>query len=579
MVRSLSDSAVESVLRNPGAMFPSPEDWRDCWIYFLLVDRFNHPVNPPRSTALDFLPYQGGNFEGIRQQLPYLQQLGVKAIWLSPVSMNPQWFTDYYGGYATLDFLRIEPRFCTDINAAINDPTVADREFRTLVDAAHALGIYVILDIVINHVGDLFNYEGMKDSLPWKAQLPEYQIFWRDASGRARGERPDIGNIPGLLPTEGVWPQELQRNDYFRRRGDNNPNDLTQGDFGRLKEIVSAYLDTTNNNYPVRNHLIRACQYLIAKFDLDGFRIDTLQYVEPDFARVFGNAMREYALSIGKKNFFTFGEIWSDDEAQIARFVGRNTQINDDAIGVDAAIDFPMRQRLVDAVKGFASPSALAGHFDYRQQVLRRIISSRGDAGRYYVTFLDNHDLNERFHNSAFPAQTQVALTCLLSMQGVPCIYYGTEQGLEGRGGVREFSRGTLWGRPAAFSTSNDLFRTISQLSQLRDRQPALRYGRQYFRVCSGDGIDFGYSNNPGGIIAFSRILNDREVLVVANTDTRNPINIFVAVDANLHQDGKRWDVLFSTASSPTAPDPTTSRNRFRRVRVNLQPMEAQILG
>jgi glycosidase len=164
-------------------------------------------------------------------------------------------------------------------------------------------------------------------------------------------------------------------------------------------------------------------------------------------------------------------------------------------------------------------------------------------------------------------------------MQGVPCIYYGTEQGLEGRGDRREFSRGTLWGRPSAFSTNNDLFRTISQLSQLRDRQPALRYGRQYFRVCSGNGIDFGYSNNPGGIIAFSRILNDREVLVIANTDTRASISIFVAVDSNLNQDGKQWNVLFSTAGSPTAPDPTTSRNPFRRVRVNLQAMEAQILG
>jgi glycosidase len=281
MVKSLNDPLVESTLRSPGVMHPSPEDWRDCWIYFLLVDRFNHPSNPPNNPQLAYLPYQGGNFAGIVERLPYLKRMGVGAIWLSPVQMNPQWFTDYYGGYATLDFLRIEPRFCSDLDAAIADPTVADAEFRALVDAAHAEDIYVILDIVLNHVGDLFNYEGARDSAPWKRELPEYQIYWRDETGRARGDWPQIGNVASVPDLGGIWPQELQRNDYFRRRGSENPSDITQGDFDRLKEIVTEYLEPQTNNFPVRNHLIQAYQYLIAKFDLDGFRIDTLQYVEP----------------------------------------------------------------------------------------------------------------------------------------------------------------------------------------------------------------------------------------------------------------------------------------------------------
>ena len=70
----------------------------------------------------------------------------------------------------------------------------------------------------------------------------------------------------------------------------------------------------------------------------DGFRIDTLKFVERDFARIFGNAMREYALSIGKKNFFTFGEVF-DNEERIAKFVGRNARDADDIVGVDAALD------------------------------------------------------------------------------------------------------------------------------------------------------------------------------------------------------------------------------------------------
>lgn len=104
----------------------------------------------------------------------------------------------------------------------------------------------------------------------------------------------------------GIWPQELQRNDYFRRKGSViDAGDITRGDFDRLKEFVTEYLG--DEKYPVRNHLIRSYQYLIAKFDLDGFRIDTLQYVGPEFARVFGNAMREFGLSIGKKNFSPLG--------------------------------------------------------------------------------------------------------------------------------------------------------------------------------------------------------------------------------------------------------------------------------
>ena len=73
--------------------FPSPADWRDQWIYFLLVDRFNHPHAPPHFSPYDGLHgvFQGGSFNGVRQQLEYLQQLGVGALWLSPVLKNCQY--------------------------------------------------------------------------------------------------------------------------------------------------------------------------------------------------------------------------------------------------------------------------------------------------------------------------------------------------------------------------------------------------------------------------------------------------------------------------------------------------------
>lgn len=84
----------------PGGPFPSPQDWRDQWIYFLMVDRFDNPAIAPRHMPFDdpdYDAFQGGSFSGIRAQLPYLQELGVGAIWLSPVLKNLPFEATYHG--------------------------------------------------------------------------------------------------------------------------------------------------------------------------------------------------------------------------------------------------------------------------------------------------------------------------------------------------------------------------------------------------------------------------------------------------------------------------------------------------
>lgn len=579
MPESVYSPEVDALLQSdPSGFASSPHDWRDHWIYFLLVDRFDNPSAPPRG-ADPYNDYQGGTFAGIQRRLPYLKELGVGAIWMSPVQMNPQWFKNYWGGYGIMDLLRIEPRFTSDPARALADPAFADKEFRELVDAVHEQKMYVVLDIVLNHLGDLFNYEGARDSAPWNPN-GTYDVYWRDENGTAQGVWTDIEKIQGLSRKEGVWPTEFQHNYFFRRRGSNDPGgDISKGDFDRLKEMVTEFQEPDSNHFPVRKHLIRSYQYLMAKFDLDGFRIDTLQYVESDFARVFGNAMREFAQSIGKKNFFTFGEVWKDDdEARIAQFVGRNTDIRDGLIGVDGAIDFPNRKRLVNVCKGSEPPSVLAEEADRRREALRNNVSSHGDAGAFYVTCLDNHDLNERINYPGYPGQTRLAVACLMTMIGVPCIYYGTEQGLDGHGDRRECVREALWGKPNPFDQGNDFYKLIKELSDLRDRQAALRYGRQYFRPCSGNGADFGYSQFKGGILAYSRILNEAEILVVANCSTTEQTKIHVVVDESLSPDGKSWNILFSTDSSPIAPAKTATHGIYRSVEVTLKPLEAQVL-
>ena len=124
---ALEDARARSVegVRAVGAIpapFPSPADWRDQWIYFVMVDRFNNPAAPPRfSWDGAHGAFQGGTLNGIREQLDYLQKLGVGALWLSPVMKNCQ-FEESYHGYGIHDFVAIDPRLASDPGGSPAEP-------------------------------------------------------------------------------------------------------------------------------------------------------------------------------------------------------------------------------------------------------------------------------------------------------------------------------------------------------------------------------------------------------------------------------------------------------------------------
>ncbi len=579
--------------------FRSPEDWRDRWIYFLMVDRFNNPITLPRQMPYDSISgvFQGGTFNGIREQLPYLKELGVGALWLSPVLKNCQFLEGTYHGYGIQDFLHIEPRFASS-------PTVAEQELRALVDAAHKQEIYIILDIVLNHTGDVFAYQCHPDDQDCQAtqgalatfSSTPYAVAWRDKDGIARQDWPVAESIQNPPADGTVWPTELRRNAFFRRQGlPQARGDETIGDFMALKQMLTS-------DSQLQTILIRAYQYLIAKYDIDGFRIDTLKYIDRDFARIFGNAVREYALSIGKENFFTFGEV-ADSEQKIARFIGRNAGDPGDLIGVDAALDFPLFNTLSAIAKGFQPPATVAHMYQARKQAELGILSSHGEATNFFVTFLDNHDQPHRFYFSPsddphrYDDQLTLGLGCLFALQGIPCLYYGTEQGLHGDGtdlkveadwAVRE----ALWGKEQAFNQDAPFYKEIQRIALARSKQPALRYGRQYFRPISGDHHQFAISTSPSGILAFSRILNDEEVVVVANTDIQSRVSsLAVLVDYALNPPSAQYHVLYSNKRNFTDPgqveessqqviiEGTATSNPIRFITVSLQPMEIQFLG
>jgi hypothetical protein len=111
---SVDFQSVIDAARQPSGttkLTASPEDWRDVWIYFLMIDRFNNPTRGPAHAPFDdpgFAGFQGGSFRGVKAQIPYLKALGAGAIWISPALRNLEFDTATYHGYGIHDFLRAE---------------------------------------------------------------------------------------------------------------------------------------------------------------------------------------------------------------------------------------------------------------------------------------------------------------------------------------------------------------------------------------------------------------------------------------------------------------------------------------
>ena len=612
-----------------GRIHPSPADWRDVWIYFILIDRFNNPARAPAGTWDRFHSRrQGGTFKGVTGRLDYLRDLGCGAIWLSPVLKNPRpddWEFNYHG-YATQDFLNIDERFASDGTR----PT-AEAELLELVTEAHARGIHVILDIVLNHASRVFDYviggearavvadAGVMDAAPGA----EPAVRWLNGLGFPRTDW-ENGIPPGtiLSADDAVYPEELRSHLFFRRRGSKLtdavprdpggqivPNTFVRGDFDTMRQLVVEYDATAPGQeqvrealgrHPVLSVMVQAHSYLIARYGFDGFRIDTVKYVHPQMVEYFGNAMREFALSIGKKNFFTFAEVY-DDERAIAAFVGRNTS-EAGSFGVDAALDFPLFYTLPAVAKGLAPVEALRQVFEDRKSAEKELLSTHGEAGRYFVSFLGNHDQRQRFnHPLSNPDQITLGYALMFGLQGIPSVYYGDEQGLDGTKDANgqpdltanESSREALWGKPpVGFDQHAPIYRAIQDLGRCRREHPAMRYGRLYFREVSGNGRDFGHSGGLGGLVAFSRILSDAEVVVAANTSTTQPFKGFILMDSDLNRQPRRMSVSFSNRGAQgdeavrIIPDGRIFRDgaamapgEVAALYVELSPMEVQILA
>ena len=467
---------------------------------------------------------------------------------------------DSYHGYGIQDFLAVDPRFGTK------------EDLQKLVREAHARGLYVIMDIILNHTGDNWAYPGDFPYYYSKTANGPFDFgFWRQPTA-----------VAGLQENDAVWPAELQNPEAYKRRGQitdwNDPEQAINGDFLSLKELDiprAEILDT----------LIKAYKFWIAETDVDGFRVDTVKHMESSATAIFCNAVREYAKSIGKQNFFIFGEIVADDDT-LQRYIGRNSRIegtNERFPSLNAALDFPLYFILEETIKGLIDPAPLRDRYER----FKTLYADHGEAGQYFVTFVDNHDQMSRpyrrfMHGNPFAQQAVLAIGYLLTSQGVPCIYYGTEQGFDGGGDndsfVRECMFGGGWGAFEStlrhfFLPGNPIYKSIAQIAAIRRSESALRYGRQYFREISGNGIDFGYPIDGKCTLAYSRILDTTEILVALNL-VADPRADFATVDRNLNPTGNPMVDLLD----PATVIPVEARGDRHAIKIPLAGHQMRIL-
>lgn len=420
------------------ALTASP-DWRDQVIYQVITDRFANGNTANDAVEGNYNPaggaqIHGGDFKGIEGKLDYLQQLGVTALWISPVVLNAH---AEYHGYAAKDFYSIAPHM----------GTLA--ELQALVAECHRRGMYVILDIVCNHMGSLVtSHDGGWAAYKYPAG---YTMVWSDTTKK----------YPGFFSS-------LSRFHNYGNVGNwSNPEQVLGQIFGLN--------DLRTEDPAVQVELGNVYTWLIANTDCDGYRVDTVKHVDLGFWNAWCPTIHNYAAGAGKNDFLMFGEVF-DGDAATGPFTG--TMAGGPYL-FDSALWYGMYWAGNGVWAGTNPPSSLSDEIGqltfYDPSVRDRL-----------VTFLDNHD-NPRFQSFGVANQDQAraraALAWLLTSRSIPCLYYGTEQDFDGGGDpyCREDMFAGQWNYgPSSgdnFRESHSLFRWTRALLAARARHDALRHG------------------------------------------------------------------------------------------------------
>jgi glycosidase len=469
--------------------FATNAPWQAQSIYQVITDRFfdGDPAN--NNAEGNYAPRRpngvhGGDFKGLEQKLDYIKALGATAIWISPVIQNAR---GQFHGYAGLDFYRVAPHW----------GSLADLQH--LVQAAHARGLLVIDDIVVNHGGDLIG-----SSAPgygrFLAPPAKYPLRYRNP---AQTYPPPFDLNPTNTSLEALFHAQGAIHDF---------SDPAQVELGEL-----CGLDDFRTETPyIQARMAEIYEYWIEQAGFDGFRVDTVKHVEHGFWQHWCPEIHGFAASHSRPNFFIFGEVLDTSEAKCGSYTGARAG---GPYEMDSVLDYPLFFAMEQVfARGTASPKLLLEHYAAVQAHYDAAARNR------LVTFLDNHDqprLLSRSEANNNLDRLRLALVFLYTSQGVPCLYYGTEQGFDGETDPNDredmfagqFEQGPSLGDN--FNMTHPLFLWVARLNNFRRLYAPLRLGSQ---------INLHFDTNTPGPLAHSRRLGTNEILVMLNTADRSSV-------------------------------------------------------
>lgn len=499
------------------------QDWRDEIIYQVLIDRFaDGDVNNDYKIQPGALArFQGGDWKGIEDHIDYFKALGVTTLWISPIVKNVDTDAgvDSYHGYWAQDLYQLNEHF-GDLPA-----------LRSMIAKLHDAGLKVVLDIVCNHMGQLFYYDMNLNGQPDEyiggtgSTSPVTRISEYDPDFDIRGvqafssaglagrapivfiDDPSINRVapPGIFGTARAYHGFGRILDY------NVPEQTLLGDFpGGLKDVATELPE-------VRSAMIDAFSRWVELADFDGFRIDTIKHVEHGFWQTFGPGVRQRLAAEGKKNFFMFGEAFDGNDQLLGSYTAPNE--------MDSVFYFSQHYQVFRDVFEYAhDPSQQKGTQQiadlWKARATNYSDTPQPDGigispQQVLVNFLDNHDVPRFLFDAAGDkAALRNAMTLQLTEQGIPCLYYGDEQDFSG--GNDPSNREVLWN--TGFATTGDTFAHFARLAQLRKGYLALRRGLTNVVWATND---IG-TEDDAGMFAFERTggdAADQYALVVMNTN------------------------------------------------------------
>ncbi|MBQ3699396.1 MAG: glycoside hydrolase family 13 protein [Prevotella sp.] len=430
-------------------------------LYMLMPDRFAQGANH-NPQVKGMRPYKedrtqpslrhGGDLNGIREHLDYFKELGVTALWLTPVLENdsPDDADGYstYHGYATTDYYKVDPRFGT------ND------DYRRLCDEAHQKGLKVVMDMIFNHSGFEHPWTLDRPAKDW-LNLPEWLEESKGTSD-ARGTS-FLQTSYKLTPVVDPYASEVDL------------KETTQGWF------VPTMPDLNQHNPHLMRYLIQNSIWWIETVGIDGIRMDTYPYA-------YADAMAQWMKELDEEypNFNTVGETWVTEPAYTASWQ-KDSKLAEKNSYLKTVMDFSFYDKMNQAKNEETDPWFAGLNRLYNSFVYDYLYANP----KSVMAFIDNHDTDRFLGNGKDTLALKQALALLLTVQRIPQLYYGTEILMNGTkevtdGNVRkDFPGGFPGDKHNAFTkegrtkAENAMFNWLSRLLQWRQGNETVIRGYQ----------------------------------------------------------------------------------------------------